>query len=217
MSVKVKDRHLSKQDCLYKARELVGYILVLTRPREFDKDGKQICKPGLLGEGQPLQAFGYDIIKCGKGIHACCYEACKINLKDKETLTKRNEYHNKAIEYCDSIFRQIDLCIYQYAQNSKKKRRSFEHLARLTKKVKESIQDRKIEINLQSSIDIRLLKPIGEVDNIFLRLSSVSFGPVTTTTRTTFAMSTTMDLRTTTTTTTATGWRRIRWSYHVAS
>ena len=98
MSVKVKDRHLSKQDCLYKARELVGYILV--------------CKPGLLGEGQPLQAFGYDIIKCGKGIHACCYEACKINLKDKETLTKRNEYHNKAIEYCDSIFRQIDLCIY---------------------------------------------------------------------------------------------------------
>lgn len=51
MSVKVKDRHLSKQDCLYKARELVGYILVLTRPREFDKDGKQICKPGLLGEG----------------------------------------------------------------------------------------------------------------------------------------------------------------------
>ena len=42
MSVKVKDRHLSKQDCLYKARELVGYILVLTRPREFDKDGKQI-------------------------------------------------------------------------------------------------------------------------------------------------------------------------------
>lgn len=143
MSVKVKDRHLSKQDCLYKARELVGYILVLTRPREFDKDGKQICKPRLLGEGQPLQAFGYDIIKCGKGIHACCYEACKINLKDKETLTKRNEYHNKAIEYCDSIFRQIDLCIYQYAQNSKKKRRSFEHLARLTKKVKESIQDRK--------------------------------------------------------------------------
>nr|DAN98197.1 MAG TPA: Glutaminase [Caudoviricetes sp.]DAO08702.1 MAG TPA: Glutaminase [Caudoviricetes sp.] len=30
-------------------------------------------------------------------------------------------------------------------------------------------------------------------------------------------MSTTMDLRTTTTTTTATGSRRIRWSYHVAS
>ena len=65
-----------------------------------------------LGEGQPLQAFGYDIIKCGKGLHACCYEACKINLKDKETLAKRNDYHNKALEYCDSIFRQIDLCIY---------------------------------------------------------------------------------------------------------
>ena len=47
--------------------------------------------------------------------------------------------------------------------------------------------------------------------------SSVFFGLATTTTRTTFAMSTTMDLRTTTTTTTAMGWRRIRWSYHVAS
>ena len=69
MSVKVKDRHISKQHCLYKARDLMGYILVLTRPREFDKDGKQICKPGLLGEGQPLQAFELDIIKCGKGIH----------------------------------------------------------------------------------------------------------------------------------------------------
>ena len=143
MSVKTKDRHISKRHSLYKARELMGYILVLTRPREFDKDGKQICKPGLLGEGQPLQAFGLDIIKCGKGIHACCYEASKINLKDKDTLTKRNEYHNKAIEYCDSIFRQIDFCIFQYAQNSKKKRRSFEHLARLTKVTKEAIQDRK--------------------------------------------------------------------------
>lgn len=80
MSVKTKDRHISKRHSLYKARELMGYILVLTRPREFDKDGKQICKPGLLGEGQPLQAFGLDIIKCGKGIHACCYEASKINL-----------------------------------------------------------------------------------------------------------------------------------------
>lgn len=143
MSVKVKDRHISKQHCLYKARDLMGYILVLTRPREFDKDGKQICKPGLLGEGQPLQVFGLDIIKCGKGIHACCYEASKINLKDKDTLTRRNEYHNKAIEYCDSIFRQIDLCIFQYARNSNKKRRSFEHLARLTKITKEAIQDRK--------------------------------------------------------------------------
>ena len=127
MSVKIKDRHISKQHCLYKTRELMDYILVLTCPREFDKDGKQICKPGLLGEGQPLQAFGLDIIKCGKGIHACCYEANKINLKDKDTLTRRNEYHNKAIEYCDSVFRQIDLYIFQYARNSNKKRRSFEH------------------------------------------------------------------------------------------
>lgn len=44
MSVKVKDRHISKQHCLYKARELMGYILILTRPREFDKDGVHIDK-----------------------------------------------------------------------------------------------------------------------------------------------------------------------------
>ena len=40
MSVKKKDRHVSKCECLGKSRELMNYILVLTRPREFDKDGK---------------------------------------------------------------------------------------------------------------------------------------------------------------------------------
>jgi len=40
MSVKKKDRHVSKRECLGKSRELMNYILVLTRPREFDKDGK---------------------------------------------------------------------------------------------------------------------------------------------------------------------------------
>ena len=80
MSVKSKDRHKSKRECLQKSRELVSYILVLTCPREFDATGKQIRKPGLLGEGQPLQAFGFDIIKCGKGIHAACYQACGIYL-----------------------------------------------------------------------------------------------------------------------------------------
>lgn len=148
MSVKVKDRHLSKKAALEKSRALMDYILVLTRPREFDKDGKQICKPGLLGEGQPLQAFGIDIIKCGKTIHACCFEASKINLKNKETLEIRNKYHKQAVQYCDSIFRQIDLCIYQYARNNKKKRRSFEHLARLTADLKKTLQDRMNRDNL---------------------------------------------------------------------
>lgn len=75
MSVKRKDRHVSKNASLGKSRELMDYILILTRPREFDKDGNQIQRPGLLGEGQPLQAFGLDLIKCGKQIHACCYDA----------------------------------------------------------------------------------------------------------------------------------------------
>lgn len=142
MSVKKKDRHVSKRECLGKSRELMNYILVLTRPREFDKDGKQIQKPGLLGEGQPLQAFGYDILTCGKRIHAACYDACEIYLKDEESLQARNELHRHAIKYCDSLFRLIDLCIFQYAKNNKKKRRSFECLARLVKAQKESLLDR---------------------------------------------------------------------------
>lgn len=142
MSVKVKDRHPSKHECLQKARELMDYILILTRPREFDKDGNQIQKPGLLGEGQPLQAFGYDLLACGKRIHADCYQAAEIYLNNQKTLSERTNYHRDAIKYCDSIFRLIDLCIYQYARNSKKKRKSFEHLARLNKTMKAALQDR---------------------------------------------------------------------------
>lgn len=142
MSVKKKDRHVSKSESLGKSRELVNYILVLTRPREFDEDGKQIQKPGLLGEGQPLQAFGYDILTCGKRIHAACYDACGIYLKDAETLHSRTELHKRAIEYCKSLMRMIDLCIFQYARNNKKKRRSFEHLARLVKSQMDSLYDR---------------------------------------------------------------------------
>ena len=142
MAVKKKDRHVSRREALGKSRELVNYLLILTRPREFDKDGKQVQKPGLLGEGQPLQAFGYDLLRCGKTIHAACYQASEIYLKDKKSLDQRNRYHQQAIECCDSIFRQIDLCIYQYARNNKDKRRSFEHLSRLTKIAKDSVKDR---------------------------------------------------------------------------
>lgn len=142
MSVKVKDRHVSHNACLEDARKLVEQILVLTRPREFDKDGKQRTKPGLLGEGQPLQAFGLDILKCGKCIHAACYEASKVYLKNEETLEKRRKFYKQAIEYCNSILRQLDLCIFTYARNSKHKRRSFEYICRLTYALKISIQDR---------------------------------------------------------------------------
>lgn len=139
MSVKVKDRHVSKRECLQKSRVLMDYILVLTRPREFDKDGKQIHKPGLLGEGQPLQAFGIDLLKCGKGIHAACYQAAEIYLNSEDTLKARNKYHEQALAYCDSILRQVDLCIFQYARTNKKKRNSFEHLARLCYDLKKSL------------------------------------------------------------------------------
>ena len=142
MSVKKKDRHISKNDCLMQARELVKYILVLIRPREFDKDGKQIRKPGHLGEGQPLQAFGLDIFNCGKRLHGACYQASKIYLHDEKTLHERAELYQQAIEYCDSIFRLLDLCIYTYGETNKKNKNSFEHCARLNLAVKRSIQER---------------------------------------------------------------------------
>lgn len=143
MAVKKKDRNVSKNDVLNKTRVLVEYILVLIRPREFDKDGNQIQKPGKLGEGQPLQAFGLDIFKCGKGIHAACYQASKIYLKDEESLNARRELYDKALDYCRAIFQLDDLCIYTYARNNKAKRQSFRHLAYLTKQMKDSINDRK--------------------------------------------------------------------------
>lgn len=65
-----------------------------------------------------------------------------LRLKDMDTLTQRREYFQKGIEYCDVILRLTDLCIYQYALNSAKKQRSFEHLAKLTRDVKISIKDR---------------------------------------------------------------------------
>lgn len=142
MSVKRKDRHVSKSESLGKSRELMNYILVLTRPREYNEDGKQIQKAGLLGEGQPLQAFGYDFIKCGKRIHAACYDACGIYLKDKDSLDRRTQLHSQAIELCKSMLRMIDLCIYQYAKSNTRKRKSFEYLARLVKAQKDSLHDR---------------------------------------------------------------------------
>ena len=143
MAVKKKDRSVSKNDVLNKARSLVMYTLVLIHPREFDKDGKQIRKPGILGEGQPLQAFGLDIFKCGRRIHAACYQASKIYLKDEQTLKARRELYDQALENCRVIFQLIDLCIVAYAQNNKAKRRSFAHLGYLTKEVKDAVDDRK--------------------------------------------------------------------------
>lgn len=147
MSVKKKDRHKSNQEPLEKSRRLVEQILILVRQAEYDESGKRIHKAGILGEGQPLQVFGLDLIRSGKRIHAKCYEGCKIYLKDKQSWKMRRMYFKEAIEQCDSIFRQLDLCISQYG-SSQKKRKSFEYLARLTKEAKESIQDRLNRDNL---------------------------------------------------------------------
>lgn len=74
MAVKKVDRKLARLEPLYKARELFNYILAITHPAEYDKDGKRTRRSEILGEGQPLQIFGYDIITCSRKIHANCYE-----------------------------------------------------------------------------------------------------------------------------------------------
>ena len=142
MAVKKVDRKLARLEPLYKARDLFNYILTLTHPAEYNKDGKRTRRSGILGEGQPLQVFGYDIITCGKKIHANCYEASEIRLKNKETLGEKNKYYKEAIKYCDCILRLVDLCIAQYAQENKRKFKSFMHLAELTKISKDSIKER---------------------------------------------------------------------------
>lgn len=79
MAVKKVDRKLARLEPLYKARDLFNYILTLTRPAEYNQDGKRIRCSGILGEGQPLQVFGYDIITCGKKIHANCSKELKLS------------------------------------------------------------------------------------------------------------------------------------------
>lgn len=142
MSVKKKDRHVSKQEATQKSRKLVHQLLILIHPEEYDKTGKVIRKAGLLGKGQPFQVFGLDILRSGKLVHSYCYQASQINLKDKSTLDRRNEYHHKALDQCRSILRQLDLCIFEYASKSKKKRKSFGYVAYLVNDVILSIQDR---------------------------------------------------------------------------
>lgn len=141
MAVKKADRHKSRSECLEKSRKLVVQALSLTRPAMENDDGSHI-KPGPLGYGQPFYAFGNDIMSCAKKVHAECYKATEIYIKEKEDMDKRNEYFHKALEYCDSILRQLDLCIFAYAQNNKKKRKSFYYMARLTNDQKSSIYDR---------------------------------------------------------------------------
>nr|DAQ93893.1 MAG TPA: hypothetical protein [Caudoviricetes sp.] len=141
MSVRKKDRHQSKNDYLNDARKLVHQVLILVRPYQELDDGSHI-KPGILGNPYYYSAFGADILKCAKNAHGYAFSASLINLKNKKTLVERADYFNKSIRYCDSILRQLDLCIYEYGLNNKKKNKSFKYVAKLTYKLKQNLLDR---------------------------------------------------------------------------
>lgn len=142
MSVKKKDRNVAGNLSLEKAHRLLDYILILTRPEEYDRSGKRIQRAGHLGYGQPFQVFGLDIIKYGKAIQSSCYDAYKTVLRDEETWLQKTKSNRQAVGYCDQILKLVDYCIYHYAKNSKKKRKSFEHLAKLTYQLKLVLLDR---------------------------------------------------------------------------
>jgi len=116
--------------------------MILTRPA-LEHDGGSRTKPGILGYGQPYTAFGADLFRTAERIHANCYQANSIFIKCKADMDKRNEYFKTAIDLCDSILRILDLCIYQYALNNKKKRKSFNYVAKLTWELKKCIYERK--------------------------------------------------------------------------
>ena len=141
MSVKKKDRHLAKNDSLNHTRKLINQVLILTRPYQKFPDGTCI-KPGILGNPQYFQMFGANIVKYSKLIHTNVYLGIKTKLKNKESLEKRKEYFTNALNYCDIVLQDLDLCIYNYAQNNKKKKKSFEYVANLTYTVKKSLKDR---------------------------------------------------------------------------
>lgn len=115
--------------------------MTVTRPYIENDDGTHM-KPGILGTGQAYYAFGIDLLRSAKAVHANCYQAVDIYIKDAETLAARNEFFKKAIEQCDSMLRQLDLCIYQYARKNKKKRRSLGFVCKLIFDMKNGIYTR---------------------------------------------------------------------------
>ena len=141
MAVKAKNRHQARNDCLSKCRIVMHQSLILTRPPIYNAKGKLVRRAGKLGVGQPFQIFGVDIVRCIKTAHGACYEASKIHLRDKETLTQRITLHEKAIEQLRSILRQLDFCIFEYG-TSKDKRKSFNYMGKITNEAISSIYDR---------------------------------------------------------------------------
>jgi hypothetical protein len=138
MSVKTADRHLSKVAYLNDARKLVLQVLVLTRPSKQKANGKY-NSPGALGSQYLYSAFGASILDSAKRVHGNCFAASEIEVRTKEDLDKVNKFFDAAIGYCDSILRELDLCI--FVVQSEKKRNSYWYLADLARACKLSIEE----------------------------------------------------------------------------
>lgn len=141
MAVRKSQRKVSGKESLQKARELVNYALILTKSSELKTNGKY-SKPGILGDNQKFSLFGSEIFNCARRVHALCHKACYIRIKDKETWELKTKLFNQALSYCDTIFSDIDFCIYKYFSTNKQNMRKMEHLSKLTREIKRSIQER---------------------------------------------------------------------------
>lgn len=123
------------------ARRAMSQALIIGHPEEYNNKGQKIRRAGVLGKGQAYTIFGSDIIRNAKLAHGLCYSASKIHLKDEETLNKRVEKHEKAIEYCRSTLRQLDFCLREYGR-TESKRRSINYMSKIAFDMIKALQDR---------------------------------------------------------------------------
>lgn len=138
MSVKKKDRSISNKECLNNSRKMFQQLLSLTKPKTLKIDGTW-TRNGILGYGQPYEVFGIDFLKKAKRIHTLCLLACDVKLKNEASKERKDKHFNEAIELCDSILHDLDLCIQMYGTSNARKK-SLGFFAKLTKDTKESIK-----------------------------------------------------------------------------
>ena len=151
MFVKKKDRNISAKESLNRSRTLFQQVLTLTRMKTLKVDGTW-TRNGILGYGQAYDVFGKDFIISAKEIHSLCYQGCNIKLDSKETFDRRRKFFNEAIELCDKIMREIDLCLFMYGTTNHK-RRSISYVGKLAKDVKNSLVQRKqLDTSILNSI-----------------------------------------------------------------
>lgn len=154
ISVKKNKRKASKTECLLKARELVYYVLTITKPRIQQEDGKY-TKAGVLGTTYFYHAFGNDLFESSKAVHANALAALDIRFKNKKQYEQRRAYLERAVQYCNSMLRVIDLCKFEPNLQSKRRRKAVNHLANLVYETKKKLNyrienDRDIFQNQQS-------------------------------------------------------------------